>query len=149
MINYYDSLLGIDYQHLHQINTILSRCDLCWQLSFTATLQFITPPNSTAQLSLPDYYSVKVRVDSEHVIDALVDNKEFAVAYDYAKIVGAGSDVISVREVSILQNDTVIPLHSDIHGDIQSGTVTYTMTVTHKTIYTVTVIHMVTYRMTQ
>ena len=92
--------LGIDYQHLHQINTILNRCDLCWDLSFTATLQFVTPPNSNAQLlSLPDYYSVKVRVDTEHVIDSLMDNKEFSVAHDYARVVGAGSDVITVREV--------------------------------------------------
>ena len=102
-------LLGIDYQHLHQINSILSQCDLCWNLSFAATLQFVTPPNTNAQLSLPDYYSVKVRVDSEHVIDALVDNKEFSIAFDYARVVGAGSDVISVREVMLLWDYHGIP----------------------------------------
>ena len=69
-------------------------------MSFTATLQFVTPSNNNAQLSLPDYYSVKVRIDSERVIDTLMDKKEFSVAYDYARVVGAGSDVVSVREVS-------------------------------------------------
>lgn len=86
----------IDYGHLYHINDILSQADLCFDLSFTATLQFITP---AAQLSLQDFYSVKVRVDSEYVIEALLDKKEFAVATAYAHLVGAASDQITVREV--------------------------------------------------
>ena len=69
-----------------------------WDLSFTANLQFVTP-SSNPQLSLQDFYSVKVRVDTEHVIEVLIDKKEFTVAYDYASAVGASSNVISVREV--------------------------------------------------
>lgn len=94
------SLLAIDYSHLHQINSTLNQTDLCWDLSFTATLQFVTPPaNGNVQLSLQDFYSVKVRIDSEHVIEVLMDKKEFVIALAYARIVGADSDQISVREV--------------------------------------------------
>ena len=96
------SLLAIDYNHLYQISNVLSCTDLCWDLSFTATLQFVTPPSgSTAQLSLQDFYSVKVRVDTGYVIEALMDRKEFEVAHVYAEVVGAGSDEITVREVTI------------------------------------------------
>lgn len=52
-----------------------------------------------SQLSLQDFYSVKVRIDSEHVIETLMDKKEFTVAHDYARVVGAESDQISVKEV--------------------------------------------------
>jgi len=90
---------GIDYNHLYQINNVLSQTDLCWDMSFTASLQFVTPSSNTVSLSLHDIYSVKVRVDSENVIETLIDKKEFSVAYAYAKIVGAASDQISVKEV--------------------------------------------------
>lgn len=94
-------LLAIDYNHLYQISNVLSQTDLCWDLSFTATLQFVTPPSGNSeQLSLQDFYSVKVRVDTEYVIEALMDKKEFVIAYVYAEVVGADSDQISVREVT-------------------------------------------------
>lgn len=101
MFCHVSSPVAIDYSHLHQINNTLGQTSLCWDLAFTATLQFVTPPaNGNTQLSLQDFYSVKVRVDSEHVIEALMDKKEFVVAHAYARIVGADNDQISVREVS-------------------------------------------------
>ena len=41
-----------------------------------------------------------MRVDSEHVIETLMDHKEFSVAHAYAKVVGTASDQISVKEVT-------------------------------------------------
>lgn len=101
-VDYHYVLLytAIDYVHLYHINSVLSRTDICWDLSFTATLQFVIPSNTAQQLSLQDFYSVKVRIDSENVIETLMDKKEFSVAHDYAGLVGAGSDQISVKEVS-------------------------------------------------
>ena len=91
--------LVIDYTYLHQINSALSETDLSWDLSFVAVLQFTTQYTSSQAHGLQGLYSVKVRVDSEHVIDTLLERKEFTVARQYAKIVGAPQDQISVKEV--------------------------------------------------
>lgn len=78
---------------------MLSETDLSWDLSFVPVLQFTTQPVNSQVQGLQGLYSVKVRVDSEHVIDTLLERKEFTVARQYAKIVEAPQDQISVKEV--------------------------------------------------
>ena len=72
-------------------------------------LQFTTQPITSQVQSLRGLYSVKVRVDSEHVIDTLLERKEFTVARLYAKIVGAPQDQISVKEVG--SPPTILPIY--------------------------------------
>ena len=61
----------------------------------------------TCHILYVQVYSVRVRVNTDHVLGLLLEKEQFNIARKYAELVNSTSSQITIKEVCIVQCDAI------------------------------------------